>query len=153
MSKANLARQPRYTNPGLHSIKEVRTCKGSPHDEPCYTRPRRQPIRRNAEGKCRRGAVAFREVQDLQDSTHLVVPKAPMKRLVEEIIQQDFKKQLRTAQQAGDATHTIAESYMTDLLNSIDSCASHSGRKTIRPKDLKLALRLRREEYMLRCEE
>lgn len=149
MSKRQQAMQARVRNPNLHAAKEPRKAKAQGPDgseEPCYTSPRRKPIRRNARGQCRRGAVAYREIQDLQDSTHLLVPRTPMDELVRDILVNDFKihdfEITRTAQQAREATHTIAESYMTDYLSNVNLCANHAGRQTIKPKDIDLMQKL-----------
>lgn len=160
------SQQPRRTNPMLHRkpAERLQPIRGDHHD-PCYTSPKRKPIRRNARGRCPNGAMAYREIQELQDSTHLLVPNAPMKRLVQEITHREGKRVSKTGnddqirvilqadfrmpQAACDPIHTIAESYIIDFLSAADACANHAKRKTVTMKDVNFASSLYHKDLLL----
>ena len=71
-------------------------------------------------------------------------PKLPFQRLVREVAQ-DFKTDLWFEKVAIESLQVVSEAYLEGLLRAGMACAQHAGRKTIFPKDLQLARRIRGE--------
>jgi histone H3 len=92
----------------------------------------------------RPGTVALREIRRYQKSTDLLIRKLPFQRLVREI-SQDYKADLRFQGSAILALQEASESYLVGLFEDTQLCAIHARRKTIVPRDLQLARRLRGE--------
>ncbi|KAG6845012.1 hypothetical protein H0H87_001533 [Tephrocybe sp. NHM501043] len=92
----------------------------------------------------RPGTVALREIRRYQTSTELLIRKLPFQRLVREIAQ-DFKVDLRSRTTAILALHEAAEAYIIGLFEDTNMAAIHAKRVTIMPKDMALAMRLRRK--------
>ena len=88
--------------------------------------------------KRRASTNAIREIKTEQKKTNLIVPVAPMNRLVAEVAQ-DYKNELRFKASAYTALHTAAEEYLIDVFSKANSCAIHNNRETVQPKDLQLA--------------
>ncbi len=93
--------------------------------------------------KYRPGTVALREIRRYQKSTDLLIKKLPFQRLVREI-SQEFKTDFRFQRDAILALQEAAESYLISLFEDTDLCAIHVHRVTILPKDMQLAIRIRR---------
>ena len=92
----------------------------------------------------RPGTVALREIRKFQQSTSLLVQRAPFQRLVRELAAGQ-KEGLRFQSSAVQAIQEATESYVISLLADTNLCAIHTRRVTIQPKDVQLALRLRGE--------
>lgn len=90
------------------------------------------------------GTVALREVRKYQNSTDLLIARAPFRRLVREIIM-NLKDSIRMRSSALDALQEATEAYVTSVLGDANLCTIHAKRVTLFPKDLQLALRLRGE--------
>ena len=90
------------------------------------------------------GTVALREIRRYQKSTELLIRKLPFQRLVREIAQ-DFKTDLRFQSSAVVALQQASEAYLVGLFEDANLCAIHVGRKTIMPKDIQLARKIRGE--------
>ncbi len=99
----------------------------------------------------RPGTVALREIRKYQKSTDLLIRKAPFQRLVREVygdvahnnkhVPSDYRWQgssILALQEASEAHHV-------GLFEDTNLCALHSKRKTIQPKDIQLARRIRGE--------
>ena len=96
----------------------------------------------------RPGTVAIREIRRYQKSTDLLIPKLPFQRLVREITQ-DFKADHRGQAQKFLALQEASEAYVTSVLGDTNLCTLHAGRVNNKPKDVQLALRIRkRNEYV-----
>ena len=91
----------------------------------------------------RPGTVALREIRRFQKSTDLLIRKLPFQRLVKEIAD-DFRVDLRFQSHAILALQEAAEAFIVGLFEDTNLCAIHAKRVTIMPKDMQLALRLRR---------
>jgi len=95
----------------------------------------------------RPGTVALREIRKYQKTCDLLVPKAPMFRLIREIAndirEADHQPAMRWTLQAALAVHTAAEAFLTTLFEEANLCAVHAKRVTIMKKDKDLALRIR----------
>ena len=97
----------------------------------------------------RPGTVALREIRKYQRSTEMLIKKAPFQRLVREILQ-DIEKRLpynnyRFQHTALLALQEASESYLVGLFEEMNLCAIHAKRKTIQPKDMQLARKIRGE--------
>lgn len=99
--------------------------------------------------RCRPGTLALREIRRYQSSTKLLISKLAFQRLVREI-SQDFAPDLRFQPSALLALQEATESYIVGVFDDMNLCAIHARRVTIMPRDLQLALRIRREGNMLR---
>jgi histone H3 len=77
-------------------------------------------------------------------TTDLLIRKLPFQRLVREIAQ-SAKRDVRFQSVAILAIQESAESYLVGLFEDTNLCTIHSGRKTIMPKDVQLARRIRGE--------
>ena len=86
--------------------------------------------------------VALREIRRYQKSTELLLRK-PFQRLVREIAA-DIKTDLRFQSSAIGALQEAAEAYLIGVFEDANLCALHAKRVTILPKDMQLALRIRR---------
>ena len=88
--------------------------------------------------KRRAATNALREIRAEQKKTNHIIPVAPFNRIVQEI-SRDYKTGLRFKNEAYNAFHVAAESYLIKLFSDANSAAIHSRRETVQPKDLKLA--------------
>ncbi|PWV06370.1 putative histone H3 [Trypanosoma cruzi] len=97
---------------------------------------------KHAQRRWRPGTVALREIRQFQRSTDLLLQKAPFQRLVREVSGAQ-KEGLRFQSSAILAAQEATESYVVSLLADTNRACIHSGRVTIQPKDIHLALCLR----------
>ena len=88
------------------------------------------------------GTVALREIRRLQRTTESLIPRAPFRRLIREIMIAQ-NQELRMQLSAAEAVQEASETYLTSLLGDANLCAIHARRVTIMPKDIALARRLR----------
>jgi histone H3 len=86
----------------------------------------------------------LREIRRYQKSTDLLIRKAAFQRLVREVAQ-DFRADLRFQSSAILALQESGEAYLVGLFEDTNLCAIHAKRKTILPKDMQLARRIRGE--------
>lgn len=94
----------------------------------------------------RPGTVALREIRRYQKSTSLLIQKAPFNRLVREIVEKStcsWYKKFRFQANALLALQEASEAYATQLFEDTLLCAIHAKRKTVMPKDMQLARRIR----------
>ncbi|KAB8291614.1 hypothetical protein EYC80_006414 [Monilinia laxa] len=91
----------------------------------------------------RPGTVALREIQRYQQSTDLIIPKAPFHRLVREIIE-DISPSFRIQRLALNALQEVAEAALVTEFEMTNLCAIHAKRVTIQVKDMALVRNLRR---------
>ena len=88
--------------------------------------------------KRRAATNAIREIKTEQRNTNLIVPVAPMNRLISEIAS-EYKVDLRFKGEAYRALHSAAEEYLVDTFQRANLCAIHDKRETVQPKDVQLA--------------
>lgn len=88
--------------------------------------------------KRRAATNALREIRSEQKKTTHIIPVAPFNRCVQEI-SRNYKTGLRFKNEAYDAFHVAAESYLIKLFSDANTAAIHSRRETVQPKDLRLA--------------
>ncbi|CAB9517037.1 Histone H3 [Seminavis robusta] len=102
--------------------------------------------------------VALKEIRKYQGSTDLLLRKAPLQRLVREIVQdigdgdRDSNGQMKAKyldlwyqSKAMLALQEAGESYLVGLFEDANLCAIHAKRVTIMPKDIQLSRRIRGE--------
>jgi len=99
-------------------------------------------------GKPRRrykpGEGALREIRKYQMSTELLIRKLPFSRLVREITEGISPVPIRFQALAMESLQTATETYLTQLFEDANQCTIHAKRVTLFPKDMQLALRIRR---------
>jgi histone H3 len=93
----------------------------------------------------RPGTVALREIRKFQNTTELLIRRAPFQRLVREIAQDFHEDGLRFQSSAIAALQEAAEAYLVGLFEDTNLCAIHAKRVTIMSKDMQLARRIRGE--------
>lgn len=91
--------------------------------------------------KWRAGTVAMREIKRYQNSAEHLVPKAPFKRLVREIIH-GFNDDLRVQGATIEALLEASEAYLVEHFERTQTAAVHAKRITIYPKDSRLVTNL-----------
>lgn len=84
---------------------------------------------------------AIKEIKNEQKKTSLIVPKAPIHRLITELAK-NYKADLRFKSEAYAALHAAAENHLIEVLSKANKCAIHDKRETIQSKDIHLALEL-----------
>ena len=77
------------------------------------------------------------EVQYYQSTTHLLIPKAPFRRLVREIAQ-DYNTDLEFTSESFDALQTASEDYLTTRFYEAQLVAIHASRQTVQPNDIQM---------------
>ncbi|CAG9763519.1 unnamed protein product [Ceutorhynchus assimilis] len=85
---------------------------------------------------------ALRELRPYQNSREFLIRKLPFQRFVREVAQ-DLKKVICFQAAAIGALQEASESYLVGLFEDANLCAKHARRITIKPKDIKLAHRIR----------
>ena len=97
------------------------------------------------------GTVALREIRKYQKSTDLLIRKAPYQRLIREIYGRIARESHVPSDYRWQGTSILAlqeasEAYHVGLFEDTNLCSLHSKRKTIQPKDIQLARRIRGEK-------
>lgn len=99
-------------------------------------------VKQEKKKRKRRAATnALREIRSEQKKTTHIIPVAPFNRCIQEI-SRNYKTGLRFKNEAYDAFHVAAESYLIKLFSEANTAAIHSRRETVQPKDLQLAKRM-----------
>lgn len=105
-----------------------------------------------AAGKKRRyrsGTVALRQIRRYQKTGDLLLQKLPFQRLVREIVQNELQEEkVRFQAAAIQALQEVTELYLVGLFEDANLIAIHGKRVTVMAKDLELARRMRREEFL-----
>lgn len=105
--------------------------------------PRRKKSDKSAFAKNKTLVEYVKKLQDPNQYT-LEIPYTSFNRLVREIGQY-FKDKVRYTKQALMLIHQMMESYLINLMEDVLLCALHAGRKSVYPKDVQLARRIRGE--------
>lgn len=92
----------------------------------------------------RPGTVAIQEMKRLQSTTAKLVPRAPFVRLIREE-QLNYLRDVRGTAASDDALIEMAEDYLVGLMDHSCLLAIHRKKKTIYPKDMVLAMKIRGE--------
>jgi len=95
----------------------------------------------------RPGMRALREIRVFQQSTGLLLRRAPFARLVREITinlsRDDIEFSIRWQATALEALQVAAEARLVSLFEDAQLCAIHGKRVTLMKKDIQLARRIR----------
>lgn len=102
-------------------------------------RPPHQP-------RYRPGTKALRDIRKFQRTTDLLIHKLPFQRLVREVAF-EIKRDLRFQPAAMEVLQHAVEDYVVQLFRDCVLCAVHAKRVTVTPKDLRLALRIRGDQF------
>lgn len=87
---------------------------------------------------------ALNEIRRLQETTTVLLPRAPFSRLVREILTNiSNRDDLRVQSEALAALQESSEIYITQLMEDAYRCTLHRDRVTLQPKDMILARILR----------
>ena len=114
----------------------------------CNAAPRPGGVASQAPRKPRRyrpGTVALREIRKYQKTTHHLIPKRPIQRLVREIAQDLNKGDFRFSSGSLAAIHEALEAFVVGVLEHANLCSIHAKRVTLQPKDIQLVMRLWRD--------
>lgn len=84
------------------------------------------------------------EIVFLQNSTDLLIPRAPFHRLIREILQ-DTNIEMQIAGKAVNALQESSEMFITQLFEDAKILAISRKRVTVEPRDLKLVQYLQRK--------
>lgn len=87
----------------------------------------------------RPGTVALKEIRALQKTTNFLIQKAPVRRLIKQIAQEQ-KADIRMTKQAVEALHSSLESFATTLFADAMKLAVHSGRRQLNDNDLRFTV-------------
>jgi len=95
----------------------------------------------NKKRKKKASAQALKEIRALQKSTNLIIPAAPLQRIISDVAK-TFRSDLRFKGEAYAALHAALEKRLIDLFSKANRIAIHNSRETLQARDLKLALEL-----------
>ncbi|XP_062553974.1 histone H3-like centromeric protein CNA1 [Armigeres subalbatus] len=87
----------------------------------------------------RSGAVVLRGTRGYQQA----IPKETFRRLMRETTQA-VVPEFRFRREATELVHNAAESFLVDLFEDANQCTLHASRSTLKPNDLILVLRVRK---------
>jgi len=90
------------------------------------------------------GQNAIKQIRKYQMSTELLLRKLPFSRLVREITEYITPVPIRFQALAMECLQTAVETYLVHLFEDANQCTIHAKRVTLFPKDMQLALRIRR---------
>jgi histone H3/H4 len=90
--------------------------------------------------------VALREIRKYQKTTDLLIRKAPFIRLFREIME-DYKSDWNITAASATALQEASEAFLVRLFEDANQCAFHAKRVTITPKDMQLAMRVRKDSH------
>ena len=97
--------------------------------------------------KFKPGTRALNEIRWYQKRFGYLLPKASFARVVREVMQ-DFKTDLRVTTNALLALQEAAESALIGMFEDANLCAIHAKRVTIKPSDIQLAKKLKRDKTL-----
>lgn len=135
--------------PPLKSLKALKKPRESTATAITITTTTAAPTEEVASKKKKRryrpGRAAIREIRKYQQSTNFLIPKAPIVRLVREIVSEikTSDNTMRFTKGALGALQTSSEEYLVKLFEDSMLAAVHRNCVTITVKDMRLARRLR----------
>lgn len=97
------------------------------------------------------GTVALRQIRHFQRTTELLIPRAALKRLVKEIIQ-DNKTCFNISKDAVTALHEASEDELVRFFKATQIAAFHGNRITVLQKDMELIRKLNYTKNEIRLE-
>ncbi len=87
------------------------------------------------------GTVALREIRKEQQNINYSIPRAPFKKLLQEIAQY-FGDNLRFSKDSVDMIQTYIETYIITILDNSNLIAIHNKKQSVKSKDIHLARRV-----------
>ena len=106
------------------------------------------PLGRDEQGKVKRRkarTASLLEIRYYQKHVELLIPLLAFSRLVREIASEVSRALLRFQSAAIKALQEGSEAYIVGLLEDSQLCIIHAKHRTVMPKDMQLARRLRRD--------
>ena len=106
------------------------------------------PLGREEQGKVKRrkaGTASLLEIRHYQRHVELLIPLLAFSRLVRQVASEVSRAPLRFQSAAIKALQEGSEAYIIGLLEDSQLCTIHAKRRTVMPKDMQLARRLRRD--------
>lgn len=103
---------------------------------------KRPPTEEGAKKKrrWRAGTVALREIRKYQMSTHCLVPRASMKRVIRQVLQKNQQERFSNVERiqgtAFDALHEACEAFAVFVLGKCQKSAIHGKRVTVMLQDM-----------------
>ena len=103
--------------------------------------------------------VALREIRRYQKSTEHLIKRTPFQKLIREISQEyrvcpdgpgTPSVQVQFQSTAIAALQEAAENFIVDLFEDVNLLSVHAKRVTVMPRDIRLALRIRGDNYQWR---
>lgn len=104
----------------------------------------RQPAPQRRSNSVPRPRGVLYDIHRLQNSVRLVIPKLPFGRVIREVLHELSGRDLRITRECLMATQEASEIFLVQLLEDAYRCTLHRDRVTLHPKDLRLALDLRK---------
>ncbi|KAL9695515.1 hypothetical protein quinque_014800 [Culex quinquefasciatus] len=105
--------------------------------------------RRKAPAPKKSQTAALKEIAKLQRTTNPVIPKLPFARLIREILMEYSHRELRITPESLQCLQESAEVFAVQLMEDAYRCTLHRDRLTLMPKDMKLAVMLRKDSVMV----
>lgn len=93
--------------------------------------------------------AALKEIARLRRTTEPVIPKLPFARLIREILLEYSHRELRITSESLQCLQESAEIFAVQLMEDAYRCTLHRDRLTLMPKDMKLAMMLRKDSVMI----
>ena len=109
---------------------------------------RAPPLGRDEQGKVKRrkaGTASLLEIRHYQRHVELLIPLLAFSRLVREVASEVSRAPLRFQSAAIKALQEGSEAYIIGLLEDSQLCTIHAKCRTVMPKDMQLARRLRHD--------
>ncbi|KAL9699458.1 hypothetical protein quinque_002899 [Culex quinquefasciatus] len=116
---------------------------------PDKSRQQQPPHRRKAPAPKKSQTAALKEIAKLQRTTNPVIPKLPFARLIREILMEYSHRELRITPESLQCLQESAEVFAVQLMEDAYRCTLHRDRLTLMPKDMKLAVMLRKDSVMV----
>ena len=87
------------------------------------------------------GTVALREMRRYQKETRLLIPKAPLQRIIRDLAR-EHKDDVRFSKEALYEIHEYIEAALTKMFDKSNLLCLHSKRKTVSGKDFNMARKI-----------
>ena len=113
-------------------------------EKDCEQRVRAECPRSSKDGRLHPGVKAMHEVMHYQNTTELLIQKVSFQRVVRELCE-TIHSDIRFESQALLALQEAAESYLVGLFEDANLCTAHAKRIIVRPQDIQLSRRIRRD--------
>ena len=142
-----LGSTPGSFNQEVHPSKKRKAVSQTPDDDRDKSSEHAQSSPRKRKSANLSHASAVRETWRYKKLTELLIPKLAFQRLVRYIcgiFTPDNQLPFKFQSGAIGALHEASESFLVELFEDVNLCSDHAKRVTIQPKDVRLAMWLRR---------